>query len=231
MGIGWACRAQSSCTGESLAGILARGGGPGGGRGQGGVGDTSWAVRGIPARLSPSLPFPTSDAGALCGQWQRAGAQQPRSPCPGGASEFRPENPDSWLSAHMPAGCATWGRSPGLSPLPHCGATWGLGFCKVDEGGWGRGWLGSGVLVCEVWVSYWDRQFWPIPWAPRNFWAWCSGSRVPVGCLKKIFSAFILLYLIFLNVTQISLFLGGGGLVQVHLPCQTFPPECQGVND
>lgn len=148
---------------------------------------------GHPARLSPSLPFPASDAGPSVNRWQRAGAQQPRNRAQEELLNLDPRIQILGLAQLIPTGCATWGRSPGLSPrLPHCGATWGLEACM--EGWVGRGWLGSGVLVCEVWVSYRDRQFWPCPGLPGISGPGVQEAGYLLGCLQKIFSAFILLY-------------------------------------
>ena len=74
-------------------------------------------------------------------------------------------------------------------------------------GGWvGRGWVGSGVPVCEAWVSYWGRQFWPCPRLPRISGPGVQQAGYPLGCLQiNVLSLHFVVFNL-LECDQISLF-------------------------
>ena len=144
----------------------------------------------------------------------------------GGAFELRAKNPDSQPSSALSHRLCNLGQI--TDELPHCGATWGLEACM--DGWVGRRWGGSGVLACGGLGFLLGSPVWALPRALRNFRVWCSGSRVPIGLSpKKIFSAFILLYLIFLNLTKSACFRRRGP--RAGPPAVYHPPGARGVTD
>lgn len=112
--------------------------------GGGGEWGHSRGGEGHPARLSPSLPFPASDAGASVNRWPRAGAQQPRNHAQGELLNLDPRNRVLSLAQLIPTGCATWADH--LGSLILASSLWrhlGAGGLHGRVGGTGLGGLWS----------------------------------------------------------------------------------------